>query len=124
MSWREMFRRELHQLERTPSEQFTPMQREILRAIELHGGVTSEMTERHGWTRRSIPAPEMWALIERKIVAPRVLTSQPLRVVYQLKAQAFSRQNDARIAKEARRLKLKEYAPGGFALSLRRELDE
>ena len=102
---------------------FTRMQVEILRAIYLHGGVTSEMTNRHGWTSHGgLPKPEFAELIERMIVAPRVLTAHPLRVVWQLRNTKSHAATLSRIEKESRRLKLKEHAPGGFRLTLRKEL--
>ncbi len=101
----------------------TSMQTEILRAIELHGGITPEMTERHGWTTRGgMPVQEFTELIDRLIVAPRVLTSQPLRIVWQLRDKGAHKATLAKIEKESRRLKQKEYAPGGFQLTLRKEL--
>lgn len=102
---------------------FTNMQREILRAIELHGGITPVMTDANGWTFKGNPRPEFNQLIrDYKLVAPRVLTSQPLRVVWQMRATASHAPTLAKIASEVTRLKLKEYAPGGFMLELRKEL--
>ena len=102
---------------------FTAMQHEILRAVELHGGITSEMTNRHGWTTHGgLPCAEFRELIDRLILAPRVLTSQPLRVVYQYRDKAKHSATLTRIEKETRRLGLREYAPGGFQLRLRKEL--
>lgn len=96
----------------------TPMQKEILRAIELHGGITPVMTDPNGWTRQGQPLPEFQALIrEMRIVAPRVLTSQPLRIVWQFRSEATRKETLAKIASEASRLKMKEYAPGGFQLT-------
>jgi hypothetical protein len=101
---------------------FSPEQKEILRAIELQGGITSALTEKNGWTVFGCPRPELADLVRRRIVAPRVLTAQPLRVVWQLRTLAGVAHNEARIASEASRLKLRDYAPGGFRLELRREL--
>jgi hypothetical protein len=56
------------------------------------------------------------------VLAPRVLTSQPLRVVYQYRDKAKNAATLARIEKETRRLGLREYAPGGFQLKVRKEL--
>jgi len=97
-------------------------QYEILRAIWHQGGITAATCEEHGFTRKGLPQPALRELINLKIVAPRVLTSQPLRVVFQLRATAFNRNVDMQIAHEARRLRLKEHADGGFSLELRREL--
>lgn len=103
--------------------QLTKMQQEIIRAIELHGGITPIMTDYHGWTFKGNPKPEFNQLIrEYRIVAPRVLTSQPLRVVWQFRNTAAHNPTLAKIASEATRLKMKEYAPGGFILELRKEL--
>ena len=99
----------------------TPMQQEILRAIELHGGVTSLMTEKNGWTRNGHPTPDMAALVRARIIAPRILTSQPISVVWQLRSTASHKPTLARIEQEARRLGIKEYAPGGFQLTTRWE---
>lgn len=95
---------------------------EILIAIDLHGGITPEMTNRHGWTNRGLPVGELRKLIDEKIVAPRVLTSHPLRVVFQRRATASHAPTLAKIESESRRLGLKEYAEGGFQLTLRPEL--
>lgn len=97
-------------------------QYEILRAIWHQGGITSATCEAHGFTRKGLPQPALRDLITHKIVAPRVLTSQPLRVVFQMRASAFNRNVDMQIAHEARRLRLKEHADGGFSLELRREI--
>lgn len=109
---------------------FTHMQKEILRAIAIHGGITPEMTNRHGWTTHGgLPTSEMNQLIrEYRIVAPRVLTSQPLRIVWQFRKDASNKEVLAKIEKEAQRLGMKEYAKdnafhkGGFQLTLRKEL--
>ena len=102
-------------------ENFSPEQREILRAMELQGGITSILTEKNGWTVNGCPRGDLADLVRRRVVAPRVLTTQPLRVVWQRRTVAGIAANESRIAKEARRLKLKEYAPGGFQLKLRPE---
>lgn len=101
--------------------QFTNMQKEILRALQLHGGITQIMAEKHGWCNKwGMPHGEFNQLIrEYKVVAPRVLTSQPLRVVWQLRETASDKNILDSIRKEADRLKLKEFAPGGFQLTLR-----
>lgn len=99
---------------------FSPEQREILRAIQLQGGITSILTERAGWTVNGCPRPELAELVRRRVVAPRVLTAQPLRVVWQLRTLAGVAHNESRIASEASRLKLREHAPGGFRLDLRK----
>lgn len=103
---------------------FTPMQKEILRAIELHGGITPVTARAHGWlTSHGLPMPEFNQLIrEYRIVAPRVLTSQPLRIVWQMRVKHSHKETLAKIEREANRLKMKEFAPGGFQLEVRREL--
>lgn len=95
------------------------MQREILRAIELHGGITPIMASEHGWLNcHGLPHKEFTQLIhEYRIVAPRVLTSQPLRLVWQLRQNATHKETLTKIEREASRLKMKEFAPGGFQLT-------
>ncbi len=100
----------------------TPMQREILRALEIHGGITPIMSDANGWTRRGMPVPEMRMLIDTKVISPRVLTSQPLKIVWQLRAKGAHKPTLAKIEQEAKRLRMKEYATGGFRLTLREEL--
>lgn len=98
---------------------FTSMQKEIIRAINLHGGITPELTERHGWTTRGgLPTKEFQQLINPyKVVAPRVLTSIPLKIVWQFRNDATKKETLAKIEREARRLGLKEHAVGGFQLT-------
>lgn len=99
----------------------TPMQREILRAIQLHGGITPEITDRNGWTRKGQPTTEFFQLIrEHKLVAPRVLTSIPLRIVWQMRDQANHKETLAKIEREACRLNFREWAVGGFRLITRK----
>lgn len=99
-------------------------QHEILRAIQLHGGITQQTTEREGFTSRGLPCAEMRELIMKRIVAPRILTSVPLTVVWQLKQTVFNRQIDDMILREASRLKIKEFAQDreGLRLDVRKEL--
>lgn len=99
------------------------MQREILRAMELHGGLTSAFANRQGFLNcHGLPKPEFLELIQKRIVAPRVLTSQPLSIVWQIRDLAAHKETLAKIEKEAISQKIKEYAPGGFKLELRPEL--
>lgn len=94
-----------------------PEQRAILDYLARYGGITVETSEREGWTwRHGLPRPALRELITRRIVAPRVLTSIPLRVVWQLRERARDRATLDQIAREAHRLRLKEYAQGGFRL--------
>lgn len=97
------------------------MQKEILRAIELHGGITPVTASAHGWiNNHGMPLPEFNQLIrEYRIVAPRVLTSQPLRIVWQMRVKHSDTNTLSMIEREANRLKMKEYAPGGFQLKVR-----
>jgi len=96
----------------------TPMQKEICRAIEMQGGITPVLTDKHGWTNKGLPLPEFNQLISQyKIVAPRVLTSIPLRIVWQFRNEATRKETLGKIAREAEKLKLKEYAEGGFMLN-------
>lgn len=103
---------------------FTPNnnQKEILRAIQLHGGITDEMTNRHGWTRRGLPLEDLRQLIDYNIVNPQPLSQVPLRVVWRLTQDALNSNVVQKILSEASRLRLKEYAPGGLRLDLRREV--
>ena len=101
---------------------FSADEREVLRAVELHGGITEEMTNRHGWTRQGAPLGPLRSLVQKRVIAPRVLTSQPLRIVWQMRTLAHAKHNDAKIQSEASRLRLKEHARGGFQLTLRKEL--
>lgn len=103
---------------------YTPLQREVLRAIELHGGLTADMANRAGFLNcHGMPVPEFQQLIHQyRVVAPRVLTSQPLRIVWQMRVKASDNNTLSMIEREAGRQKLKEYAPGGFRLELRPEL--
>ena len=98
------------------------MQKEILRAIEMHGGITPVTSDENGWTRRGMPTSEMRVLIDTKVIAPRVLTSHPLRIVWQMYREAVKKETLHKIEKEAKRLRMKEHAPGGFKLDLRKEL--
>lgn len=92
-------------------------QRAILDYLHRFGGFTVETAEREGWTwRHGLPRPALRELITRRIVAPRVLTSIPLRVVWQLRDRAHHGPTLAQIEREASRLRLKEYAQGGFRL--------
>jgi len=94
-----------------------PEQRAILDYLARYGGVTVDRTEREGWTwRHGLPRRALRELIARRIVAPRVLTSQPLRVVWQLRERANDRATLEAIHAEAQRWRLREYAPGGFQL--------
>lgn len=92
------------------------MQREILAACGKDGGITAITAEKNGWTHRSMPTPDMRELINRRIIAPRVLTSQPLRIVWQLRDTAKDKNTLHRIEQLASKFKMKEYAPGGFKL--------
>lgn len=94
-----------------------PEERRILDYLERYGGVTVDRTEREGWTwRHGLPRAPLRRLIQLRIVAPRVLTSQPLRVVWQLREKAHDRATLEAIHAEAQRWRLREYAPGGFRL--------
>ncbi len=104
---------------------FSPEQRDILRAIQLQGSIRPDMAVRCGWTwphQSGLPKEALRNLIERKIVAPRIETSQPLKMLWQLRDLGDDPATLARIAAEARKLKVKEYAEGGYKLELRREL--
>ena len=108
----------------------TRMQKEILRAIELHGGIGAEMGSKHGWlTRGGLPVTEFRQLIDPPhmgglyLVAPRVATSQPLKVVWQLRNTATHQATLAKIASEMGRLGYKEHAPGGLELKPRKDLN-
>lgn len=103
---------------------YTKMQKEILRAIELHGGITPITAQKYGWLNcHGMPMPEFQELVRvHRVVAPRVLTSQPLRMVWQMREKHSDKNTLAMIEKEANRLKMKEYAPGGFRLDVRPEL--
>ena len=101
---------------------FSPMQREIVRAIELQGGITSGIAERNGWTLRGQPVSDFKELVYvMKIVAPRVQTSIPLTLVWQFRSEATKKDTLAKIEKQARLLGIKEYAPGGFQLTTREQ---
>lgn len=102
----------------------THMQREILRYISLHGGMTAPQASEKGFLNcHGQPLPEFQALIRtHKMVAPRVLTSQPLRIVWQMRDLHSHGETLAKIERETVRQKLKEYAPGGFQLTVRPEL--
>lgn len=105
------------------SKPLSAVQREILHAIDLHGGLTQPMANRHGWlTHGGLPIAELLELIDRMIVAPRVLTSQPLTVVWQRREKAQHKATLAQIEMTARGERLKEYAPGGFELRVRPDL--
>lgn len=97
------------------------MQREILRYIDLHGGLTAPQAAKNGFLNcHGMPLPEFQDLIRKhNIVAPRVLTSQPLRVIWQLRDLHSHKNTLAKIEREAGRQNLKEYAPGGFQLTVR-----
>lgn len=104
---------------------FSPEQREIMRAIELQGSIRPPQAQKNGWThahQSGLPKEALRNLIARKIVAPRVETSQPLKMLWQLRSEADRPDVLAKIAAEASRLKVKEYAEGGYKLELRREL--
>lgn len=98
------------------------MQHEILRALWHAGGIDATMAEKRGFTIRGQPTREMREMIAKKIIAPRVMTSVPLTLIWQLRSTAHDRHNDQKIANEAARLKIREYAPGGFQLLLRKVL--
>lgn len=107
----------------TRATTFTHLQREIFRAITLHGGIDAPMAERFGFTKGGVPCEEMQVLVnDLKIIAPRVLTSMPLRVVWQFRDKATHNETLAKIARQASRLNQREYAKGGFQLTLRPEL--
>lgn len=97
---------------------FTHMQKEILRAIEIQGGITQTFAAKNGWVNKfGIPNKEFNVLIhDLRIVAPRVLTSVPLRVVWQMRVKRNDNETLAKIEREASKLNFKEYAPGGFKL--------
>lgn len=96
----------------------TTMQIEIIKAIELLGGITSDISEKYGWTTRGgLPTAQFQQLIrEYRIVAPRVLTSIPLRVIWQFRETHKNVNNNILIEKTINRAKIKEYAKGGFKL--------
>lgn len=93
-----------------------PEERQILRYIELQGAVTGEIAERNGWTHRGLPQPPLARLVERGIVAPRCLTSWPVRISWELRAATRDPQTLDRIRREASRLRLRDYAPGGLVI--------
>lgn len=97
--------------------QLTKDQKQVIRAIELHGGITAEMTSRHGWTNaQGVPVGPLRELIDLRIVAPRILTSYPLKATFELREKARDRETHDKIRREAARLGIKEYAPGGFRI--------
>src|SRR5690606_42096724 len=88
-------------------------QRAILDYLHRFGGFTVETAEREGWTwRHGLPRAALPELITRRIVAPRVLTSIPLRVASQLRERARDRATLAQIAWEAHRPRLQAHSPG------------
>lgn len=97
--------------------QLSPMQKEIVRACQIQGGLTGAQADKNGWTVRGMPTGPMQELVRvHRILAPRVLTSQPLRIVWQMRELKTDKETLAKIEKEANRLGYKEYALGGFRL--------
>ena len=91
-------------------------ERELITYISRYGGLLAPDAERHGWTVRGLPTAPLRALIARRIVAPRVLTSQPLRVVWQLRATWRSPETLTHLSSQLGRAGVREYAPGGLHL--------
>lgn len=100
----------------------TKDEQEVLRAIDLHGGITAKLATRHGWVNEhgAVLGP-LRSLTDKRIVAPRVLTSVPLNVVWQRRETAAHTATLSQIKQTADKQGIKEYAPGGFELKLRKD---
>lgn len=83
-------------------------QRTIVDYLKRFGACDAVRAETEGWTRRGLPAEPLRALINARVVAPRVLTSYPLRVMWELKATAHTKQQAE--ARQRLREKLREFA--------------
>lgn len=103
---------------------FTTDEKNVLRALELHGGITAAVASRHGWlSEHGVPVGPLRSLTDKRVVAPRVLTSYPLTVVWQLRKDHSTAHVLSQIERETRRQNIKEYAAGGFQLHTRKDID-
>jgi hypothetical protein len=78
---------------------------EIVAFLQRFGACDSERAEREGWTQRGLPGEALRSLIARRIVAPRVLTSYPLRVVWELRRTAHTPEQRAAVERLRRQLR-------------------
>src|SRR5690606_7662002 len=91
--------------------QLSSDERDLLRFLETHGAITNATGHRNGWlNKHSQPQGPLRRLIDKRIVAPLVSSSYPLRVEYQLRSAYKKAANEAKVQKERERLKLKDYA--------------
>lgn len=95
----------------TDTRTLTSDERDLLRFLEMHGTITTPTGSKHGWLNpRSQPIGPLRTLIDKRIVAPLVASSYPLRVEYQLRKGYKQARQEAAAAREKERVKIRDYA--------------
>lgn len=84
----------------------------IVDYIAARGGLLSEEATKHGWAKNGLPLAALRELITERIVAPRVLTSIPLRVVWQLRQDHRAPAVLERLGRLCAEFKIKDGAGG------------
>jgi len=88
---------------------FPPDERKILQYLDRFGALPQARAEREGWTIGGLPTEPLRNLIRLRIVAPRVLTSYPLRCSWELRHGANTPERAAARAKMQEEYGLREY---------------